>query len=137
MTPYSTNAAGKRQLRRERGLELVGGCSARWGARRAQNPRTVDRIVCGDGGGDFLDRLRGRVRAADVLATHQLVRGVDLVATVLQRCVAAVGPAFLADLRRALGRDREAEKLAAVLVQLAGKLVALEVLGDQPDGWPP
>ena len=51
-----------------------------------------------DRGGDFLDRLAGRVAASDAFPAHQLLGLVDFEAAIVEVRVAAVGPAFLADL---------------------------------------
>jgi ABC-2 type transport system ATP-binding protein len=52
-------------------------------------------------------------------------------AAILQRCVARVRPALVADLAQALGRDRQAEQFAAVRDQRRRQLLAFEILGDQ------
>src|SRR6185503_8822900 len=84
-----------------------------------------------DGGGDLLDRLRGRVDAVDSLAPHQLLGGFHFVVAVVQRGVAAVGAALLADLVQALVRDGQAVQLRLLAAQRLGQLAALEILGDQ------
>src|SRR3954469_1042008 len=73
-----------------------------------------------DRGGDLLDRLAGRVAAADAFAAHQLLGLVDLEAAVVQVGVLAVGTALLADLAQPLGRDGQAVELRLLGAQRLG-----------------
>src|SRR6267142_6912150 len=70
----------------------------------------ADPQLAQDGGGDFLDRLGGRVDAVDAFAAHQGLGLPDLVAAVVEGGIAAVGAPLLADLVQPLGGDGQAEE---------------------------
>src|SRR2546425_1614480 len=91
----------------------------------------LDPELAQDGGGDFLDRLAGRVDAAYAFAAHQVLGFLDLVAAVIEVGVAAVRAPLLADLVQPLGCDGEAVEPPFVGAQRLRQLHALEILGNQ------
>ena len=84
-----------------------------------------------DGGRDFFDGFRCRREPADAFAAHQVFGFVDFVTAVFQRGVFAAGAALVADLREALGGDRQAEQLCLEWRQRTRQLAAFEVVGNQ------
>src|SRR4051812_24843133 len=91
----------------------------------------LDPELAQDGGSDFLDRLAGRVDAADAFGAHQLLRLLDLEAAVLQVGVAAVGTPLLADLAQALRGYGEAVEAGFMRPERLGELHPVEILRDE------
>src|SRR5260221_1147122 len=82
----------------------------------------MDPELAQDGGGDLLDRLGRGVDAMDAFAAHQGLRLLDFVAAVVERRVAAVRPALLADAVPALGGECQPEEVRPFLPQRHAEL---------------
>src|SRR5215510_6923886 len=84
-----------------------------------------------DLGRDLLDRAGRRVEPRDTMAAHQPLGVLDLVAAVLESCVAAVGPPLAADLGQALLLNRQAIEPLEVRLYRRRQDAAVEVVGGQ------
>src|SRR5258706_13218323 len=88
---WSRGSGAPLAVRRPRSAALSGGVAA------------FRQPVLQDGGGDFLDRLRGRREPADSLAAHQPLGLRDLVQAVFQGRVSTVWATFAPHFRQAFG----------------------------------
>src|SRR5699024_6631288 len=90
-------------------------------------------------GGEFFYGLGGRRQPGDAFHAHEALGIGDLLATLPDVCVGALGASFVADFAQAHRVNRQAKKLASKGRQGGGQAVAIKVFGNQrivgcPDG---
>src|SRR5271163_2864972 len=90
--------SSRREIRRNRALPRSrAGARTRWLEDMPLQSRAMQ-----DGRGDLLNRAAGRIDGGDALSRHELLGLAHLVATIVERRIAAAGPPHLADLLQSL-----------------------------------